>query len=268
MGVGASDRYAHYAGPQLKAEHLYHSVGQAQIFFAFGTDANLVFFQNDDFTGPFAQTSLLSDGLESTLPLGSKVSSAMLIGSAHAGHHERRVSFVQAFKEPWATELSKLIDKTPARPDGDPVLTWEMFPSPVGIGTEKGWVLQPDLTYLRIHQQLNVDVTIYDQAASFDYWVYLYKDNNGRVQASVVQWRAWVDGGIATGRIFDALWPRVVRGATTLEQMVNPELAGLTADIGTISDIYYLPGTQLDPRAQITNLDTRKDVTIVIETTG
>jgi hypothetical protein len=80
------------------------------------------------------------------------------------------------------------------------------------------------------------------------------------------RWAYWVEGGIKSGHIAGQLQPQVSAGLGTLVTQVNNQLATFDGVLGTVTDVYYLPGHQTSVIATGTFTDsTFNDVTIVIE---
>lgn len=270
FGVGTTPRYNYVRSSEMLSRGLYRTLSSATVFSSSTADATLILFgpihpllsaATPDFSGRFVQiTNPRGAGSELDVDLLSDhgfndAATSVMVVAAQRGS-ELRLSFRDLFLDPWRTILdSQLSDG--ARRDGDPVLTWEMWPQ--GISH-----LDPNLTYLKIHQPLHIEIDWWpDYKASLTYHIRLFLNGSGRLQGFVARWAYWIEGGLKTGGIEQRLAPAVIAGADTLNQELANRLQALSGF--TLRDLYYLPGRQLTraPRGVRTGLTT-DDVTLVV----
>lgn len=257
LGLGASDRYRPDAAPDLQAAGLYNDVESGTLICS-DADLNLLLFQNEDYTGDFFQLSKSRDAGNVTYWHTGPAASAMLIASNRRNTHETRLSFSDLFQGEWDSFLDAKLAGTAVSREGEPLLTWRMFPS------NDQW-LDSRNAYLRIHQPLHISIDWWpDYSASMDYHLMLYVDGDHHLRCWVADWECWVEGGAKNGRIHSELDPKVQAGASDLQDQVNARLSQLDA-LGSVNDVYYLPGRQ--PASIGTGTlggNTSDDVTIVV----
>ena len=137
-------------------------------------------------------------------------------------------------------------------PRGAPVITWDMWP-------EGGDSHPNDPTRKFIHIKIPVRVDVpdwFDYDAEIWYWLYPYI-TGGHLRGYVAYYGAWVESGVKSGRILDAIMAALPPTVGT----INTELASLleiTEAFGGFERVYLLPGTN-DARGRTTD-----DVTIVL----
>lgn len=260
VGVGHGERYSPVTAADLSSFGLYANIQSADIITTAEADGNIVFLQNDDFSGPFAQFSDAASTGEVTASVSGHIGSVLLIASNKQGKNETRVSFNDQFLNTWITFLDGALAGSRASREGNPTLTWEMFPAAISY-------LDPNLTYLKIYQPLHISMPwpFSDYAASMTYHIQLFLDGGNHVRAAGARWAYWVEGGIKSSHIADQLEPQVRDGLTTLVNQANATLTLLDL-LGPLSDFFYLPGRQTTAVGTgfITG-NTADDVTIVLE---
>jgi hypothetical protein len=261
VGVGRGNRYSPIRADQLKNSGLYGTIGSAEIITSALADGNLVFLKNDDFTGPFAQLTDARSAGDWWWNLTGHIGSALLIAGNKQGTKETRVSFRDQFFNQWTTFLDNKLAGGRASREGDPTLTWEVFPASVDS-------LDPNLAYLKIFQPLHIHMPWYwsDYAASMTYHVFLFPTGDGHLRAAGVRWAYWVEGGAKSGQIASELEPQVRDGLGSLQDQINQQFQLLDGLLGTVTDVYYLPGRQPQNTGTggLTG-NTVDDVTIVIQ---
>ncbi len=137
-------------------------------------------------------------------------------------------------------------------PRGAPVITWDMWP-------EGGDSHPNDPTRKFIHVKIPVRVDVpdwVDYDAEIWYWLYPYI-TGGHLRGYVAYYGAWVESGVKSGRILNAIMAALPPTVGT----INTELASLleiTEAFGGFERVYLLPGTN-DARGRTTD-----DVTIVL----
>jgi hypothetical protein len=276
VGVGHADRYEPITLTELQSSGLFENVNSAEIVTSDEADGNIVLFQNaivpylsftrvPDFQGEFLQLSLSevdAGGIDDKgWSFRWPTDSVLAVAGRRKGTNETRLSFSDIFLSQWNTFLDEMLAGSRAHRQGDPTLTWEMFP--VGVS-----FLDSDGTYLKIVQQLHINMPwpFADYAASMTYHIGLFVDGNQHVRAWGQRWAWWVESGIKAGHIGESLGPQVTAGLDTLVNQVNDQLATLDGFLGKVTDVYYLPGRQTSLIATGSFVDsTFHDVTIVVE---
>jgi hypothetical protein len=260
VGVGHNDRYNPITADTLTSFSLYANIHSADIITTAEASGSIVCLKNDDFSGPFAQVSDAGSGGEADFTLSGYIGSVLLIASDKQGKKETRVSFREQFLAAWDDFLDKKLAGGSASREGEPTLTWEMFPASVSF-------LDPNQTYLKIYQPLHIHTPwpFSDYAASMTYHIVLFIDGSQHVRAWGARWACWVESGIKHDHILGELSPQVRDGLSDLQDQANAKLAVLDL-LGPLSDVYYLPGQQTtDIGTGVLTGNTSDDVTIVLE---
>jgi hypothetical protein len=272
LGLSEKARYSPVTATLLNNFGLYRKISSANIFASSSVDGISIFFGYPansfihptltDFTGNFLQVTNPKNSNNpvtisrfSEYNLNDQTQSVLLVGANKEGL-EFKMSFRDLFLEKWNTFLDSELEGTQAVRNGDPVLTWEMWPKNISY-------LSPDLRYLKIYQKLNIELDWWpDYDASITYHIYLYLDNAMHLKGKVKRWSYWVEGGLKTSGIADELEPQVISGMDKINTELNNELSGL-ANI-EFKDLYYLPGNQTSNVEAIMTGWTTDDITIVL----
>jgi hypothetical protein len=264
--VGTAQRYHEITAKELMSRGLHRAISSCTVFGSSTTDPALIFFglpllpghfNWPDYTGRFVQLTNSGSSAQhvnlSTHNFNDVPRSALLVATNRGS--ELRLSFRDLFLDKWKDTLDGVLSGG-AKRDGDPTLTWDMFPKGVSH-------LQPGRTYLRIRQNLDIEIDWWpDYEAWIQYHIFLFINTSGNPRGAVHRWEYWVEGGAKSDDIAEKLEPAVINGMQTL----NTELAStLSAFDGFgLNDLYYLPGRQLSPSSAVAG-STFDDVTIVVE---
>jgi hypothetical protein len=210
-----------------------------------------------DFNGQFLQvtnTGSSADDVNLSGSFNNWATSGLLV--ARNRPSEFRVSFRDVFLDRWRDVIDGELSGG-AKRDGDPSLTWEMFPTSVSY-------LDSDKFYLRIHQNLDIEIPWWpDYEASITYHIRLYRSGTN-VRGYVARWAYWIEGGVKADDIEEQLAPAVISGMETLDDELDTQLSAL--DFLNVEDVYLLPGRQLGAPSDGTfSSATWSDVTIVLE---
>jgi hypothetical protein len=99
----------------------------------------------------------------------------------------------------------------------------------------------PGRIFLSIEQDINVAIDWWpDYDAQVRYDVVVYLTSQRTVDAYVAWVYVWVEGGVFSSRVYNALQPKLVAGATTLTNALRARLALLSGF--RFWDLYMLPG--------------------------
>jgi len=264
VGVGQNDRYSPMTSSDLLAQALLSNIGSVEIVTTGEADGEVILFQSPvpfpNFQGEFLELGAAASFGEALWNFDWSTQSVLLVASNRKGHSEMRLSFAGIFLNQWDTFVDQELGGGPAKRQGDPTLTWEMFP----IGIDH---LDSNGTYLKIFQPLTISLPWpWDEyAASMTYHIGLFVDGNSHLRCWGQRWAYWIEGGAKTGHIESNLKPKVIAGLGTLVTQVNQKLMELDA-LGPLTDVYYLPGTQTSAIGTSTLTgNTFDDVTIVVE---
>ncbi|TDD76174.1 hypothetical protein [Actinomadura rubrisoli] len=255
-----NDRYTHENGKNLQDDGFYGQINSARLFSSSVRDTSLTFFWEDQFNGPFVQLTRPKGSVQGDIWVTGAVHSYLLTGTANGGAKEVRLSYRDLFFQDWIAMIDQMKGDS-IRRDFDPILTWEMFPA-----DPRYTALDPNLTYLKVHQDLMALVPwpYTDYHIWMEYWIYLYPTGNG-IRCTVPQYGWYVDGGALHDNVRDRFVWRVRDGAATLRDRVNAKLAQFDGMApGGIHDIYYLPGKQPQPPTDTVRGHTHDDVTVVV----
>jgi hypothetical protein len=257
LGVPAESRYSAINATVLKDWDLYDQVSSVSLYAATRGTSNMLLFEHDAFSGSFRQLvySQSAGSIASNLAdhsFNDKASSVLLIGSDDGA--EFRVSFRDLFLQQWRDLIDPALGDRASR-QGDPVMTWEMFPAAIDH-------LDPNRTYLKIHQNLRIDVSAWpDYDASITYHIELYRDTAGHPRGWTARWAYWVEAGLKSDEIGDALEPQVIDGADLVQARLDDSFNDIQVEL---RDLYLLPGSQRTPFGEGMNAgDTHEDTTIV-----
>lgn len=270
FGVGSSGRYNHFNSSEMINFGLYNNLSSGIVYASGSVDATLILFKPfmnlvdlGSFNGDFMQISVRKNSGSpvqvnqfSDHGFNNAPRSAMVV-AANRGT-EFRLSFRDLFLDQWRTMLDAQLAGSQARRHGDPSLTWEMWPT--GISH-----LSSSSMYLKVHQRLDIVIDWWpDYEASLTYHIYLHLDGEGHLRGHTARWAYWVEGGIKSGGIADALEPAVIAGMGSLDDALDTQLEALSGV--SFSGLYYLPGRQLTPAATgVMTGNTLQDVTIVVQ---
>ncbi|HKO58065.1 MAG TPA: hypothetical protein VJ276_19515 [Thermoanaerobaculia bacterium] len=267
--TGASQRYEKTRASELISNGLWRQISSTSVFVPPAGATSLICFGFPfapgllpDFTGQFVQftnlagSPVLNRNLSSSA-FDNQTESALLVKQARA--FEVRLSFRALFLTQWRTVIDAQLSGTQASRDGDPILTWEMFPAAISG-------LDPLLKYLKITQGLDIAIDgWWDYKASLTYWLLLSLDSGGTLQGFVARQSFWVESGIKHNGIVAALAPQVSAGAGVLNIQLASALSAATAGF-TFTDLYYMPGNQTGaPATGVITGFTTQDVTIVLQ---
>ena len=265
--VGSSQRYSRASFSDLINVNLYRNLSSATVFASSRSTPTQIFFDNTffgtpttNYTGPFMQ---ITNDSNSALDVNfsdhgfNNRSASMLLVTPRSGGFEFRFSMRDLFLDQWNTILDAQLSGSRASRNGDPVMTWEMWPTSIPG-------LSSNLTYLKIHQRLDISIPWWpDYDASLTYHILLSLNGSGTLQGSVASSSFWVESGTKQGRIERELGPQVTAGVTALNTELANQLNAYSAF--PFSDIYLLPGNQTTaPSTGVITGDTSDDVTIVV----
>ena len=268
-GVGNAERYRRARKTDLSSAGLVSAISSATAYSSstarttlllFGLPGFPSFVTLPDFNGKFLQITNAKSGSELDANLSSHLfdnTTTSLLLVATSRKNETRVSFRDIFLAKWKTIIDGKLAGG-AKRDGDPVLTWEMFPQGVSY-------LDSNRMYLKIHQKLDIEIDWWpDYEASITYHIFLYLDGLKHLKGYVARWAYWIEGGAKADDIEDKLRPAVISGMDTLNAELGKQLNLLSSF--AFSDLYYLPGRQLSlPGTGVLTGWTWEDVTIVLQ---
>ena len=270
LGTSQSSRYNFLRSTDLSGINLFKKISSARVYASSVCDGTVIYFgfphfniNMPDFTGYFVQ---ITDRKNATTPqdlnqfssqnLNDGTQSALAVATNRTGT-EIRLSFRDLFLDKWKTFLDAELGGSQAKRDGDPTLTWEMWPQNISY-------LDSNLTYLKIHQDLNIELDWWpDYNASVTYHIYLYLNSRGKLNGYVARWAYWVEGGIKSSAIGDRLRPKIIAGMDKLNTELNNNLSAWSSF--TFKDLFYLPGNQTSrPPSGVLTGWTTSDTTIVL----
>jgi hypothetical protein len=270
-GVGSSERVRRVPKTSMQSNGIYGNLSSATVYRSSRSDATLLLFKPylglidmGNYNGSYLQITNRRDS-GSALDVDSfsahgfnDQARSMLLVAARKDTDEVRVSFRDIFLAKWKQVIDGELSGSQAKRNGDPLLTWELWPT--GISH-----LSPSQRYLKIHQRLRIEIDWWpDYDASITYHVRLYLDGAGKLKGYVARWAYWVEGGVKSGAIADKLEPKVIAGMGTLNDELATQL-GLLAGF-SFEDLYYLPGNQTSRAATgVRTGSTLDDVTIVLD---
>jgi hypothetical protein len=269
-GVGMSQRYVQLTSEYLKSEDLWKSLSSARVNPSPTTAGSLILFMSPvsslnlaDYDGQFLQITNAKDSGDdldvnfSDHGFNNKATSALLV--ARDRGPEFALSFRSLFLDEWKETIDeKLGDK--AERDGNPTLTWTMFPRGIQY-------LEPGRRYLKIHQNLKIVLSAWpDYKARISYHVHLFLDSGGMLRGKVARASGWVEAGIKAQAIADQLKPSLEDGMDALQAAIDTNLAAVPI---VFRDLYLLPGNQsafaVTPGTGVVTGSTLEDVTIMLE---
>lgn len=268
LGVGSTHRYNRISSSEMLNLGIHRTLSSATLYSSSSADATLILFapfipflSMTDYNGLFMQiTNRRNSGSEldvnrfSTYGFNNLATSSLVVAPNRG--LEVRLSFRDLFLQRWRDVIDAQLTGG-ARRDGDPILTWEMWPTSVSY-------LDSNRIYLKIHQSLDIVLHCWpDYRASITYHIYLYLNGSGHIRGHVARWAYWIEGGAKADDIEDRLAPAVIAGMDTINAELASQLAAYEAF--RFSDLYYLPGDQVSrPSTGVMTGFTTSDVTIVV----
>jgi len=270
LGLSSNSRYNKRRSTDLSSVNLLNDISSARVYNSSVVDATMILFKPPfilpiypDFQGNFLQiTNKENSGSAfdvdqlSIHGFNNNTHSILLVGPNKTGT-DIRLSFRSIFLNKWKTTLDGTLSGSRASRNGNPILTWEMWP--LGINH-----LNSNNMYLKIYQKLNIDIPFWpDYDASITYHIFLYLNSEEKLRGHVSRWAYWIEGGIKSGSIEDQLRPKVIEGMNTLNDKLTEELSSFSSF--SFKDLYYLPGNQTNNlNTGIIQGSTTDDVTIVL----
>lgn len=270
-GVGTSERVRRVPASMMQSSGLHSAVSSATVFSSGVCDATLLLFRPylgfidlGNYNGSYLQLTN-QRGSGSALDVANlaghsfnDAARSMLLVAARKQTNEFRVSFRDVFLNQWRDIIDAELAGSQAERNGNPQLTWELWPS--GISH-----LNSNHQYLKIRQRLRIKLSWWpDYDASITYHIRLYVNGSGKLKGYVQRWAYWVESGVKAGSIGDKLRPKVIDGMGTLNSELETQLDALS--FLTLKDLYYLPGNQVTRRPTgVSGGTTFDDVTIVLD---
>lgn len=241
-GLGATTRYNHVDSLTLLGDGLFRQFSSATVHDP-STAVSLILFDPPfnlpglEYQGRFLQLTNLDGRGDLKVNLtdhGFNDETASLLFVNRNRGTEVKLSFRDIFLDKWKTVIDGELSGG-AKRNGDPTLTWEMFPSMSH--------LDPNLTYLKIHQRLRIEIDWWpDYDASITYHIHLFLGGDKKLRGFVARWAYWIEGGVKADDIEERLRPAVISGGDTLNAELTTQLAAFSSF--SFSDLYYLPGRQ------------------------
>jgi len=270
IGLGSTPRYNKYPSGTMHSLGIYKNLNSATIYKTSACDATVILFgsfpflQFPDYTGPYMQltnrknaSSELDVDKFSSYGFNNNVTNMLLVGANRDS--EIRISYRDMFLNKWKTLIDQELAGSQAKRDGDPTLTWEMWPTSISY-------LSSSYRYLKVHQKLKIELHCWpDYEASITYHIRLYLDGGGHIKGYAARWAYWVEAGVKASEIGSQLKPKVIAGMSKLDNELKNQLNPFSSF--TFKDLYYLPGKQTSraPTGVKTGWTT-EDITIILET--
>jgi hypothetical protein len=198
---------------------------------ASGNSGQVYAFTEDNFLGPYVSCNLGNGGTSAWDSLGglnNDIESAVMI---NRGKNEVTLGLKEQMAPDFAAAMDKKLANTPVSRKGDPLVYTRFWPG-----------YSPDKVFVSLQQGLHVEVPgiLPDYQAEVRYDIYLYLNKNGKVRGYVAWVYVWVEGGILSHKIHDALQPQLVAGASELNSKLQAKLAVFQGF--TFTSLYLLPG--------------------------
>ena len=102
-----------------------------------------------------------------------------------------------------------------------------------------------DLMLLEIPIRISTQWPFGDYSAEIRYWIKFFVNAKSELQAAVVAWGYWIEGGLLTGSIEGDLRPKVQDNIGAVESQLNSMLLELNWHHWT--DVYLMPGSAGQP---------------------
>lgn len=255
-------RYYRVFPGNLQSVGLHDSISSAKLFPDNGNNSLLICFQHR-FQGRYLMLcnpkgSGVVKAVNSFVPLNNMndVTSSILLMRTKLGN-EMRLSAKDLIKSKFVQMLDAKLSGTQASRVGEPIITWDMWP----VGQA---YLDQDKKYIKLHQKLHIAIDWWpDYEATMTYHIYLYLDNK-KLKGYAARWWLWVEGGVKSDDIWDALAPKVEAGMDSINTTIQDSLG--VAGALNFKYLYYLPGKQDGAEADVKTGHTDDDVTIVLQT--
>jgi hypothetical protein len=199
---------------------------------------DLILFEHDRYNGRYARFSAGTSTDQEVAYIGNymndKTSSALIVR-----HWENELAPTPLGTVFDRATIGDLVLQQPRVRNlrGEPIFTWDMFPD-----GEDGHPNEPTSTFVYLRIPIRIDVpNWFDYDAEVRYWIRLFVDSAGRLQAQLAYYGCWVEGGVISGRVASELMARL---PATIA-LVNGRLAGALPTInlfGPYTMAYLLPG--------------------------
>jgi hypothetical protein len=155
------------------------------------------------------------------------------------------------------SKITDIINATPkVRPAGDPVFTWDMWPTGASGSDWHPNDVNKAMIYINVPIMVHTPWPWPDYYAQARYWIYLYVDGGGSIQGYVAYWGYYVESGTISGDVAAGLRDAIPGTIPQVNGLVTNALA-LANVGGPYQYVYFLPG-----RFQLAG-DVSDDVTIV-----
>lgn len=256
-------RYYRVFPGNLQSIGLHDAISSAKLFSDNNNNSLLICFQHR-FQGRYLMIcnqkgSGVVETVNSFVPLNNMndVTSSVLLVRTKLGN-EIRLSAKDLIQPKFVQMLDGKLSGTQVSRVGDPIITWDMWP----VGQD---YLSQDKKYIKIQQNLHISIDWWpDYEASMTYHIYLYLDNK-KLKGYAARWWLWVEGGVKSDDIWDALAPKVKAGMDDINKTIQDSLVAVGAL--NFKYLYYLPGKQDGAEANgVKTGHTDDDVTIVLQT--
>lgn len=200
---------------------------------AAGGLAHVYGFNENNFQGRYASLNM-QDGHVSWWSLQGRdtddnIESAIVVARYPKG--EMVLDLGEQIRPEFVKQFDAKAAGTPVRRNGEPRVFTLFWPGHA-----------PGKIFVSVEQNLIVDPPDYpwDYAAQVRYDIDVYRTADGSIDAYVYNTYIWVEGGLITGQVMDALKPKMVEGAASLTQALRAKLADLPPV--KVKDVYLLPG--------------------------
>lgn len=197
-----------------------------------GTNGNVYAFTGRNFLGDYASLNMRDGWTSWWSYVGDRINddleSAIIVNRNASG--ELMILPGEQIGPAFVEQIDEALRGTPVSRRGEPRIYSLFWPAH-----------DPGRIFVSIEQDLNVAIDWWpDYDAQVRYDVRLYLTPEGRLDGYVAWTYVWVEGGIFSDDIFDALQPPLVAGAAVLTQALRERLALL--ERLRFQTLYLLPG--------------------------
>lgn len=198
-----------------------------------GYNGNVYGFTSGNFLGDYASLNMSEGWTCWWSNVGSElnddIESALLI---NRNKSEFALEMKDQISDTFTTKLDQKLAGTQAKRKGDPKVYSVFWPN-----------YDPSKKFIRIEQNLNIELDWWpDYDARIRYDIYLYLNSQGQIKGYVAWAHTWVEGGIFSGDIFDELHPKIVDGASDLNEEIQNMLDSFS--FLTFRRLYLLPDSE------------------------
>lgn len=232
------EMYKQVRGAALRQAHLHDEISSLTVNCGPPPEVqgDVILFEHDRYEGRYYRVSAAAAAMQETAYVGNqfndKASSILMV---RHWTNEVATPLGSVFSRDVVADIVRQQPRV-RNLRGDPIFTWDMFPE--GGGRPGA----PDRAFVYVKIPIRIDVpNWFDYDAEVRYWIGLWVDATGALQARVEWYGCWVEGGIISGRVADDVMARLPATLALVDGQLAMGLPTVNA-FGPYEMVYLLPG--------------------------